>query len=144
MPPQRTPLGPISSNREFNHQLSLYQRGRIIGLVEKGVKPPEIADRLKCSRGAVRSTLVYIILRDEGEQQPRSGRPLEYTPADERNLLRHVRLNPKDLYEEYRRAYGLEIKRATIKRILRRYYIINWRARRRPYLTEKNAAKRLA
>jgi hypothetical protein len=38
----------------------------------------------------------------------------------------------------------LTIKRDTIKKILDKHSISNWRARRRPFLTEVNAAKRLA
>jgi hypothetical protein len=83
-------------------------------------------------------------LRDEGFSQQRSGRPLEYTPADERNLARHVRLHPKDTYAQVIVACSLGIKKTTIKKILRQYGIVNWRARKRPSLTEKNAADRLA
>ena len=108
-----------------------------------GSKPKEIHDTLDISRGALRSTLSLDYLRDEGHSQLRSGRPKEYTEAEERKLIRHVRLYPKDTYVQVRTACDLSIKRTTIKKILKKYRIINWRARRRLYLTEANVKKRL-
>ena len=80
---------------------------------------------MQISRGAIRSTLTLDHLRVEGHVQTRTGRPIEYTHADERKLLRHVRLHPKDTYAEVIIACGLLIKRDTIKRILKRHGIIN-------------------
>jgi hypothetical protein len=144
MPPQRSVLGTISGNRAFNHQLSPYQRGRILGLTEGGLKSSYIEDLLNVSCGAIQSTLNLEHLRNEGNTQARSGRPREYTDATERRILRHVRLHPKDIYAQLILVCDLSIKKTTIKTILTRYSITNWRAKRRPLLTEANAAKRLA
>ena len=144
MSPQRSILGPIAGNRAFNHQLTLYQRGLVVGMTISGAKPKFIQDHLNISRGAIRSTITFEELRNEGEPKLQSGRPVEYTEADERNLIRHVRLYPKDTYAQVKIACGLKIKRTTIKKILKRHGIINWRARRRPFLTKANAVKRLA
>ena len=59
-------------------------------------------------------------------------------------MIRHVRLNPKDTYAQVREACQLSIKKGTIKKILKEYGIVNWRVRKRPFLIEKYAAKRLA
>jgi hypothetical protein len=139
MPPPRSVLGTISGNRAFNHQLSPFQRGKILGLIHAGQKPSQIQDLLRVSRGAICSTLKKDYLRPEGKAQARSGRPREYSDTTERRILRHVRKYPKETYVELIRALDLSIKRTTIKN-----RITNWRARRRPLLTEKNAAKRLA
>jgi hypothetical protein len=144
MPPQRSVLGTISGNRAFNHQLSPYQRGRIVGLTAKGEKSRAIEDLLDVSRGAVRSTLDFDHVPHEDNSQVRSSQPKEYLEATVRRIIRHVRLYPKDLYTELITACNLSIKRTTIKTILSQHGIINWRARRRPLLTEANAAKRLA
>jgi transposase len=144
MPPQRSVLGTISGNRAFNYQLSPYQRGRILGLTEGGIKSSNIQNLLDVSRGAVESTLKREHLRNEGNTQARSGRPREYTDTTERKILRHVRLHPKDTYTQLILACELSIKKTTIKTILTRHGITNWRARRRPFLTEKNTVKRLA
>jgi transposase len=144
MPPQRSVLGTISGNRAFNHQLSPYQRGKILGLSSRGQKCSDIQALLNVSRGAVRSTIKLDSLRNNGYPQARSGRPKGYSEATERQILRHVRLNPKDTYLQLISACDLTIKKTTIKSILTRHGITNWRARRRPFLTEANAAKRLA
>ena len=90
-----------------------------------GLKPKEIHDILDISREALRSTLSLDHLWDEGHSQLRSGRPKEYTEAEERKLIRHVRLHPKDTYTQVRTACDLSIKRTTIKKILKKYGIIN-------------------
>jgi hypothetical protein len=108
-----------------------------------GSKTKEIQIDLDITRGALRSTHTLEQLRPKGISQRKPGRPTTYYEADERNLLRHVRLHPKDTYKEVRVACGLSIKRDAIKKILKRHSIINWRARCRPFLTEANAAKRL-
>ena len=87
MPPQRSVLGTISGNRAFNHQLSPFQRGKVIGLTIGGKKSSFIEELLDVSRGAIRSTLTLDHLRDDGNPQFRTGRPLEYIEADERNLV---------------------------------------------------------
>ena len=144
MPPQRNPLGAISGNREHKQEMSPYQRGIALGMRIQGASKQVIADILDCSRGALRTSLSLDLLRNEGASLPRTGRPKSYTEADERNLLRHVRLHPKDIYKQVILACGLSCSRNTVKKILKEYGILNWVARRRPFLTEKNAADRLA
>ena len=90
-----------------------------------GSKPKEIRDTLDISREALRSTLSLDYLRDEGHPQLRSGRPKEYIEAEERKLIRYVRLYPKDTYIQVRIACDLSIKCTIIKKILKKYRIIN-------------------
>ncbi|KIM92521.1 hypothetical protein OIDMADRAFT_139515 [Oidiodendron maius Zn] len=141
MPPQRSVLGSISGNRSFNHQLSPYQRGAIIGLTAGGVKSRSIETFLNVSRGAVRSTQDFDYLRDDGHLQARSGRPKEYSEATVYKIIYYIRQYPKDSYADVIKACNLSIKRTTIKTILSEYSITNWHARRRPLLTEANTAK---
>ena len=143
MPPQRLPRGLVSGNRQFNHELTPYQRGIAIGMSFKNAKSSEIEIALDCFRGALRSTLKFANLHNEGQSQTRIGAPKSYTDADERNLLRHIRKNPKDSYAIVQRACEMECSKSTIKRIFVKHGIHNWRARRRPILTEENAVKRL-
>jgi len=109
-----------------------------------GAKSKDIQVNLNISRGALRSTLSLDQLRNQGVSQSRIGAPKSYTEAEERKLIRHVRLHPKDTYTQVKEACALRCGKTTIKKILKEYSIINWRARRRPFLTETNAAKRLA
>jgi hypothetical protein len=109
-----------------------------------GAKSKAIQIDLDITRGALRNTLDFEDVRPKGISVRKPGRPVTYSETDERNLLRHVRFNPKDTYEQVRVACGLFIKRDTIKKILKRYSIVNWRARRRLFLTKENTAKQLA
>ena len=144
MPPQRSILGPIAGNRAFNHQLTPYQKGLVVGMTISGAKPKFIRDHLNISHSAIRSIITFEELRNKGKLRLRSGRPVEYIEADERNLIRHVRLYPKDIYTQVKIACRLKIKQITIKKILKCHGIINWRARRQPFLTKANAVERLA
>jgi hypothetical protein len=53
-----------------------------------------------------------------GESMPRFGRALCYTEADERRLLRYVRLNLKESYLQVIKSLDLVFGRITIKKIL--------------------------
>jgi hypothetical protein len=60
----------------------------------------EIEIDLDISTSALRSTLTKEQLCPKGIAQSRSSRPTIYSEADERNLLRYIRLNPKYTYKE--------------------------------------------
>jgi transposase len=128
MPPQRLPLGPISGNR----------------LLGQGARPSTIAEELDLEYSTVYRTIQLDLERHEGKSLPRTPRKKSYTDADVRVLLRHVRLYSKDTYREVMIACGLTCKKTTVRKILKEHGITNWKAKRRPFLTEKNAAKRLA
>jgi transposase len=143
MPPQRSPLGPISGNRLLGAHLSPYARGVIAGKASAGAKPSEIAAELKLEYSTVYRTIQLDLARHEGASLPRTPRKKSYTEADERILLRHVRLNPKDTYAMIKIVCGLACSKSTLRKILKEHGITNWRAKRRPFLTEKNAVARL-
>ena len=144
MPPLRTPLGSISGNRLKGCEISPYMRGQVAGKASEGRGLRGIATDLKLDYSTVRYTLKQDELRHEGESLPRAHRKKSYTDADERNLLRHVRLNPKDTYKQVIIACGLDCKTTTVKKILKQHGIANWRCKQRPELTEAHALKRLA
>jgi transposase len=144
MPPIRTPLGSISGNRIPGGELKPYQRGKIIGKAEEGASIAKIARDLKCHESTVTYTIQQERLRNEGASLVRASRKKSYSDRDERNILRYVRLNPKHTYKQVKVFLQLKCSKTTIKRILKEHGISNWRARKRPELTEENALKRLA
>lgn len=144
MPPQRTPLGPRGANSTRGPNLTPYQRGKIAGAREAGDPPSEINIRQKVHLSTIRYTLKLDKLRVEGKDLTRTARRKSYTNIDERHILRFVRKDPKATYAEVKLATGVACSARTIKRILVDHGITNWRAKRRPLLTELHAAKRLA
>jgi transposase len=92
MPPTRTPLAPITPNRPAGFQLTPYERAKLIGRREAGQSLDQIAKETRTPKSTVKSTIDKAEYRYEGESQPRSGRPVEYTERDERILLRFARL----------------------------------------------------
>ena len=118
IPPHCISLGLVSGNRQFNHELTPYQRGIAIGMNFKNAKSSEIQVALDCSRGALRSTLKFAHLRNEGQSQTWISAPKSYTNANECNLLRHIWKNLKDSYTMVRKACRIECSESTIKRIL--------------------------
>jgi hypothetical protein len=143
MPPQRTPLRAIDSNRTRGKDITPYMRGKIVGAANNGALPAEIQVQFSVSRGAVRGSITQDTARPNGESAPRSGCPSVYTVRDERMMLRHLRLHPKSTFDERRRNTGLEMSNSTIKRIAQKNGLQHWRAKKRPELTEEHAAERL-
>jgi len=125
MPPLRTPLRSISGNRPKGSEISPFMRGQVIGKASEGAKSAVIAKALKLDRSTVNYTLQQDELRDDGHSLPRKPRNKSYTDAEERRLLRYVRLNPKDTYAQVIKACSLRYKPTTVKKILKRHGICN-------------------
>jgi hypothetical protein len=142
---QRQPLGTCSVNIQGRGpELSAYVRGKIKGASEFGVKTCVISRTYNIPSSTIESTLSLDSLRIDGKSLPRSGRPKTYDIRDERHIIRHVRLYPKCTYADVRRACAITLCDNTLRAILKDYGIANWRAKKRPFLTEKHAAIRLA
>ncbi|KAH9204021.1 hypothetical protein DL95DRAFT_349506, partial [Leptodontidium sp. 2 PMI_412] len=110
-------------------ELSPYLRGQILGQARRYTNPYEIARDLKLDYGTVKYTIKQEPLRDDGKSLPRKPRGKSYTIAEERKLLRHVRLHPKDTYQEVITPCSLGCKETTVKKILKEHGITNWRAK---------------
>src|SRR5947209_15880559 len=123
MPPIRTPLGALSSNITNRKELTPYERGKVVAYIDAGLTPTQVATTLKLPRTTIRQTVSLDPLRNNGASQPRTGRPKSYTMAEERLILRHVRLHPKDTYKDVKKACGTACSTTTLKRILKAYGI---------------------
>jgi hypothetical protein len=60
------------------------------------------------------------------------------------SVVRYARLYPLWTYADLIRKTGFENGATTLKKILREHHIFNWRAKRRPHLTQAHANLRLA
>ena len=141
----------ISRNRMPGGELSEAQRIYILAQAEAGCGTTEIAARLSCSRRAVSN----VIHRWETEgtyiKRDRIGRPPKLTSRDRRQLLRVVKRDPRIEYSALYREANLwdsntsrsTISRATIQRVLAQIDYHKFRAKRRPFITNIAAKKRL-
>jgi hypothetical protein len=100
-------------------------RGKIAGKASEGAKSAAIAIKLKIPRKTIEYTLQQDELRDEGHSLLRKPRGKSYTDAQERRIIRYVRINLKATYQEVIDACELGYKRSTVKKILKRHGIIN-------------------
>lgn len=144
MATSRRALEPISPNITRGKDTHPYIRGRIEQAYADGHKSKGIMKLLKVSRGAVRSTLQNAHLRANGVSLPKSGMPKVYSIRDMRYLVRYIKKYPDDTYQQVRDAQGKKYSDSTIKRELRTHNIRNWRAAKRPELTDEHRAARLA
>lgn len=144
MPPIRTPLGHISQNRQPYAQLSPTQRAEIVGASKVGATPAQCARTFGVDKETARLTILKAKLRVDHESIPKKARKKSYSDHEERRIVRHCRLFPKDTYADVIRACNVSCKKTTIKKILKEHGMANWRAKRRPELTEAHALKRLA
>jgi hypothetical protein len=102
-----------------------------------GSSPSVIAAVQNQSQTNIRNTLRLDLERNEGQSKPRSGRPKLYTDRGERRILRQVRLFPKCTYADVRKACAITLCNTTLKTILSKHSISNWRAKRRLSLQKK-------
>ena len=99
---------------------------------------------LQIADSTVGDTIFLDPLRDEGHSKPRTGRPEKDFERFKRNLVYVVRREPKASIAKIRKHMGVKISNGTITRILDAVEIWHWRYKKRLYLTEEVAVRRLA
>jgi hypothetical protein len=140
----RVPLLEITSNRRAGSELSPHIRSTIVGMKIGGQNGSQIARTLNLPQSTVYKTIDLALQRDANQSQSRSGAPAKYTIRDERRLLRFVRLNPKKTWRQVVEAIQLGVSKRTHQRMLNKYHITKWLAKKRPELTPDHAAARLS
>jgi len=95
MPLIRTPLAPITPNRPSGFQLTPYERAKLISRREASQSFDRIAAETNTPKSTVYATILKDSYRTESTTEPRSRRPIEYSPYNERSLVRFARLQPK-------------------------------------------------
>jgi hypothetical protein len=121
MPPQRTPLYAISSNRPRGKDISPYIHRKIVGMADGSTPASKIQAQYRVSRKAVRGSIAQDSQRPEGKSVPHSGCPPTYTDRDKRMMLRNLRLFPKSTFDDRRLESGIEMSNTTIKRLARKH-----------------------
>jgi hypothetical protein len=142
MPTPRRILGVLDGNIKKRKELTPKKRGAIVGTRLYSVPATKVANILKVPITTVYSTVKADLLRDEGNTRKRTGRPIKYTDREVRALVRYIRRNPKDTYQQVRNVFGWKYANYTLQCMLEPSGITNWRYRRRPFLTEKTVRLR--
>jgi Transposase/DDE superfamily endonuclease len=137
-------LTETSVNRTPNTELSPHIRSVIIGMHIAGQNASQIARILKLPGATIRDQIRLFPQRHANQSLPRSGHPRVYTDRDERRILRIIRKEPKIRWRCLKLTTGLDISLWTFKRLLKRHGIRKWLSKKRPELTEEQAAARLA
>ena len=142
--PRRRPLGDIPVNCAPCTELSNDTKQRLLGRALAGQSGDEIATAESLPKSTVNTSLQNAITRGTTANKPRSGQPKKYTDQDERRVLRYARYHPKWTYSDLTKHTGLDLHPHTFRAILQKHGIINWRCKRRPYITASHARQRLA
>jgi transposase len=134
----------ISGNRGYGEELSTDTRAGILVAVEAGKKKAEIAREFHCSRRAVYNTISRYEYTGDTKSLPRPGRPEVTTRREKRALVRIARACPRINLNQLKNEVGAQCHSRTVYNILRTKGIRNRLAKKRPELSENNAAQRLS
>ena len=133
-----------SVNRIPNTELSPHIRSVIIGMHIAGQNPSQIARILHLPRRTIRDQIRLFPLRHANQSLPRPGQPRVYTDRDERRIIRLIRRESKIQWRCLKLTTNIDISLRTFKRLLKKHHIRKWLSKKRPELTEEQAAARLA
>ena len=119
---------------------------KIVNFYKSGLSLGSISKRLNMPRASVQTIIQKYKSLLTTETLPRSGRKRKLTVADERLVVRKVRMNPELTTKEiahYLEASGMNVSTSTIKRILHKNELKGCRARKKPLLHQRHRKARL-
>jgi len=126
----------ISGNRRPRAELSETARAGIIAASEAGVSKLKIAAEYRVNRLTVYDTINRWKNHHTLKSLPRPGEPEKLTRYQKRLLIRIIRMHPRIDYAALKcHAAGVTVTHKTLYRLLKKYHITNWRAKKRPKLT---------
>lgn len=141
---KRAALKEIDSNSRYNKELSLFDRGQIIGQARVGCEPAYIAEGLDVKTDTVRKTIQRHPYRPpNGASKPRSGRPKVLDKRTMRRIRKYAAQNHTCKYREIKHDLGLSCSATTISRFMISIGLTHWISLQRPKLTEHYAKLRL-
>lgn len=85
---------PLHRHRRQYDQLSEFERGRIIGMMEAGLSARRVASHLGRSDSTVRRCWDQWIRERSHTRRPGSGRPRQTNSREDRHIIRHARVAP--------------------------------------------------
>jgi len=134
----------ISGNRRPEAELSETARAGIIAASEAGVSKLKIAAEYRVNRLTVYDTINQWKNHHTLKSLPRPREPEKLTQYQKHLLIQIVRIHPRINYAALKcHAAGVTVTHKTLYRLLKKYHITNWRAKKRPKLTPAAAQLRL-
>jgi len=126
-------------------RLSDIEKGEIIGLWNVYQSVAKILPRLTDPRqdSVVRKFIQRWRQRNDYHDHPTPGYPSKVSERDRRRLLRAAKANRSQPLPELTQSVTPHVSIRTVKRVLAKEGIKKWRAKKRPKLTEDQAASRL-
>jgi transposase len=137
-------LKPISANRRRTYQLSNEHKSAIVASRAAGLRWSEVASRNHVAISTAYTVFQAYTNTNNINPAPRKGRPKVFTPLQERNVLRYVRAHQKWTYKQVVEETTIPMSRSQFKRLLHKHHISQWRAKKRPHLTEEHRSLRKA
>ena len=124
-------------------RLDEFMMGRIVGARDAGLNFSKIGALYNLPKSTVSSVVYRTAVRKEKATNLKMGRPLKMSVKDERRVIRLLKKTPHMKYEDILQNIGSKISLRNLQRFLRRKKIAVWIAKKRPYLTTKDARRRL-
>lgn len=126
--------------------LTQVTRAQVAILYEEGYSQREVAARLKVSRGAVQKAIKRFQETGKHTNRPKSGRPKVLTPREKRLLvstsLKKRMLTSKKLTADFNARHKKSISPSTVRSVLNEAGLRGCKARKKPWLSEKNKRSR--
>lgn len=126
-----------------SEELSIETKSMIIGYHDLKMSGRQIAKKMLLPP----STVNYIIKRFKEENSienaPRTGRPPKISERGQRYLLREIKKNRRQTLMNLTESTGLEVSPSTLRREIHESEFSSRIAVPKPYISEKNAQKRL-
>jgi transposase len=124
--------------------LSVVQKAQVVALHRSGRKTSALASEFNVSRRTIQKTIQKVVDRGTYERKRGSGRPRKLTESDQR-LLRRVTLNERRAtLDQITVMCGLNVSCHTIRRRLHGMGIFSRVAKRKPFVSSLQQARRLA
>ena len=129
---------------EITSYLTDFEKGQIVALREKNLSFYEIGHLLLRPKSTIQSFYNRSQKRGDAKNLPFTGRPKIIDPRTRRRLVRESKKARRQPLSELRNAIVPHASVKTVKRALASVNIKKWRARKRAFLKDEHAIKRLA
>src|SRR5579859_6691344 len=103
-----------------SHELTPFERGKIIGLSKGGHSVRDISKILNQPKSTVQDVITKYKKENKTDAAPRSGRPAALSDRDKRQLKRIVQQNRKQAVEEITEQYNQGLNTSLCSRTIQR------------------------